>query len=45
VGKINAPVAGYLYFRLPAKKTKGAMELQYEHDGSSANLTLPAPAK
>lgn len=44
-GKINSPVAGYLYFRLPAKKTKGALELQYAHDGSSANLTLPAPAK
>lgn len=44
-GKINSPVAGYLYFPLPAKKTKGALELQYQHDGSSANLTLPAPAK
>jgi hypothetical protein len=44
-GKINSPIAGYLYFRLPARKTKGAVELQYEHDGSSANLTLPAPAK
>jgi hypothetical protein len=44
-GKTNSAVAGYLYFRLPAKKTKGAWELQYAHDGSSANLELPAPAK
>jgi hypothetical protein len=41
-GKINSPIAGYLYFRIPAKKTKGALELQYAHDGSSADLTLPA---
>jgi hypothetical protein len=44
-GKTNSPVAGYLYFPLPAKKTKGALELQYERDGSTANLTLPAPVK
>jgi hypothetical protein len=44
-GKTASPVAGYLYFPLPLKKTKGAFELQYTHDGSSANLTLPAPAK
>jgi hypothetical protein len=44
-GKTNSPVAGYLYFRLPAKKTKGAPELQYERDGSSASMTLPAPSK
>jgi hypothetical protein len=41
-GRINSPVAGYLYFPLPAKKTKGALEIQYERDSSSANLTLPA---
>ena len=44
-GKVNSPVAGYLYFPLPAKKIKGALELQYEHDGSTANLALPASAK
>jgi hypothetical protein len=44
-GKTASPVAGYLYFPLPLKKTKGAFELQYTHDGSSANLTLPAPSK
>ncbi len=41
-GKINSPVAGYLYFRLPAKKTKGAQELQYDRDGATASMTLPA---
>jgi hypothetical protein len=41
-GKISSPAAGYLYFRQPDKKPKGALELQYAHDGSSANLTLPS---
>ena len=44
-GKTASPVAGYLYFPLPLKKAKGTFELQYAHEGSSANLTLPAPAK
>lgn len=41
-GRITSPVAGYLYFPVNAKKNKGALELQYTHDGSSANLKLPA---
>jgi hypothetical protein len=40
-GRITSPVAGYLYFPANAKKSKGALELQYTHDGSSANLKLP----
>ena len=44
-GKTASPVAGYLYFSLPLKKNKGAMELDYSHDGSSAKMTLPAPPK
>jgi hypothetical protein len=44
-GKTASPVAGYLYFPLPQKKTKGTFELQYTRDGSSANLTLPALSK
>jgi len=43
--KVTAPVAGYLYFPVSAKRSKGALELQYSHDGSSANLKLPAPTK
>jgi hypothetical protein len=44
-GKITSPVAGYLYFPVAAKKSKGALELQYTHDDTSANLKLPAPTK
>jgi hypothetical protein len=44
-GKTSSPIAGYLYFPLPLKKSKGAMELDYSHDGSTAKMTLPAPAK
>jgi len=29
-GKTTSPVAGYLYFPLPSKKTKGGLELQYK---------------
>jgi hypothetical protein len=39
-GKTTGPVAGYLYFPLPVKKSKGPLELQYTHDGAWANLTL-----
>lgn len=42
-GKTASPIAGYLYFPVSAKRSKGALELQYSHDGSSANLKLPAP--
>jgi hypothetical protein len=44
-GKITSQVAGYLYFPVSAKKSKGALELQYAHESSSANLKLPAPSK
>jgi hypothetical protein len=41
-GKTASPVAGYLYFPVSAKRSKGALELQYAHEDSSANLKLPA---
>lgn len=44
-GKAASPVAGYLYFPASAKRSKGALELQYTHESSSANLKLPAPSK
>jgi hypothetical protein len=44
-GKTSSPVAGYIYFPVAQKKSKGALELQYAHENTSANLTLPAPAK
>ena len=44
-GKTSSPVAGYIYFPVAQKKSKGAMELQYTHEASSANLTLPAATK
>jgi len=44
-GKTASPVAGYLYFPVSAKRSKGALELQYSHEGSSANLKLPPPSK
>jgi hypothetical protein len=44
-GKTASPIAGYLYFPVPSKKGKAALELQYSHDNSSANLKLPAPTK
>jgi hypothetical protein len=44
-GKTASPVAGYLYFPASAKRSKGPLELQYTHEGSSANLKLPAPTK
>lgn len=44
-GKTASPVAGYVYFPVSAKRSKGALELQYSHDGSSVSLKLPAPSK
>ena len=44
-GKSSSPVAGYLYFPVSAKRSKGPLELQYTHEDSSANLKLPAPTK
>ncbi len=46
-GRTASPIAGYLYFPLPPK-VKGklkSLELQYAHDGATASLTLPVPAK
>ena len=40
-GKTSSAVAGYLYFPVSAKRSKGALELQYTHDDLSANLKLP----
>jgi hypothetical protein len=44
-GKVTSPVAGYLYFPVIAKRSKGALELQYAHENSSAKLPLPALSK
>jgi hypothetical protein len=44
-GKTASPIAGYLYFPVSAKRSKGAMELHYSHEDASANLKLPAPTK
>lgn len=44
-GKAASPVAGYLYFPVSAKRSKGTLELQYTHESSSANLKVPAPSK
>jgi hypothetical protein len=41
-GKTSSAVAGYIYFPVTQKKSKGALELQYAHEDSSAKLTLPA---
>jgi hypothetical protein len=41
-GKTTAPVAGYLYFPVSAKRSKGILELQYTRENATANLTLPA---
>lgn len=41
-GKTSSPVAGYIYFPVPAKKSKGELELQYSREDASANLKLPA---
>ena len=35
-GKTASPIAGYVYFPVSAKKSKGALELHYSHDESSA---------
>ncbi|HVO96834.1 MAG TPA: hypothetical protein VMT15_02155 [Bryobacteraceae bacterium] len=41
-GKTASPVAGYLFFPLPAKMKKGALEVQYAREDATATLTLPA---
>jgi hypothetical protein len=39
---VSAPVAGYLYFPLPAKKRRGAYELEYDGTAGKATLALEA---
>ncbi len=42
-GETSAPVAGYLFFPVPAKKSKkAAFELRYSKDGEAVSLPLPA---
>ncbi len=41
-GKTASPVAGYLFFPLPAKMKKGALELRYARENTTADLTLPS---
>ncbi len=41
-GKTTEPVAGYVYFRLPAKARTSALELQYF--GANGRLRVPLPA-
>jgi len=41
-GKTTLPVAGYLYFPKPSKKTKGAAwVLEWQNTGERVNITLP----
>jgi hypothetical protein len=41
-GPTAQPVAGYLYFPLPSKKTKnGPLELRYQKDGALVSLPIP----
>ena len=41
-GKTSDPVAGYVYFRLPAKARTSALELQYFAAGGKVRVLLPA---
>ena len=42
-GQTTAPVAGYLYFLLPGKKSKNdRFDLEYSQNGTRVNLQLPA---
>ncbi len=41
-GTTDQPVAGYLYFRLPAKAHNSALELQYFAKSGKVRLPLPA---
>lgn len=43
-GEAKAPVAGYLYFPVPSKKTKGHYELQYLKNGEKVTLSLNTPS-
>ncbi len=42
-GTITTPVAGYLYFPAPSKRSSGVYELQYAADKSSVQLYVPPP--
>lgn len=43
-GEAKQPVAGYLYFPVPSKKTKGNYELQYLKNGEKVSLSLNTPS-
>jgi hypothetical protein len=44
-GRTTDPVAGYLYFRLPARARTSALELQYFAAGGKVRVLLPALRK
>jgi hypothetical protein len=44
VGEAKQPIAGYLYFPVPSKKSKGNYELQYTRNGEKVALTLNVPS-
>ncbi len=44
-GRATDPVAGYIYFRLPAKARTSALELQYYSAGGKVRVLLPAVRK
>jgi hypothetical protein len=43
-GEAKQPVAGYLYFPAPSKKSKGNYELQYLKNGEKVSLALNSPS-
>lgn len=43
-GEAKQPVAGYLYFPVPSKKTKGNYELLYLKNGGKVSLKLNTPS-
>ena len=43
-GEAKQPIAGYLYFPVPSKKTKGKYELLYLRNGEMVSLALNAPS-
>lgn len=42
-GVAKQPVAGYLYFPVPSRKSKEKYELQYSNSGNKVTLTLNTP--
>ena len=43
-GEAKQPVAGYLYFPVPSRKSKGNYELQYLKNGEKVSLALNTPS-